>query len=479
MMDPTHEPVSGGRLDGDAYARNFADLTPPLTRHEAFVEAERCYFCYDAPCVKACPTGIDIPLFIRQIAAGNDKGSAETILSANIMGGMCARVCPVETLCEEACVREHAEGKPVHIGLLQRHATDAVMKTGEQPFGRAPSTGKTVAVVGAGPAGLSCAHRLAMLGHAVTLFDAKPKPGGLNEYGIAAYKAVDDFAQREVDFILSIGGIEWRAGEALGAGLDLATLQANYDAVFLGLGLAGTNALEGMGEAAHVVDAVGFIEALRQSGDKAELPVGRRVAVVGGGMTAVDAAVQAKKLGAEEVTIVYRRGPEHMKASLFEQELAQKNGVTIRHWASPAGFERQDGRVSAALFAQRRPDDAAGSVPRTAAVPADMVLVAIGQTFVDAPLGSAAVALSAGRILVDEERRTTVPGVWAGGDCVAGGQDLTVSAVEDGKQAALSIDRALKQAASQADRSVLPASLAGVAASAASLAATAAAKLGL
>jgi dihydropyrimidine dehydrogenase (NAD+) subunit PreT len=186
MAQHGSEGVAGGRLGSEQYRRNFADLTPPLTRHEAFVEADRCYFCYDAPCQNACPTSIDIPLFIREIAADNDRGAAETILSANILGGMCARVCPVETLCEEACVREHAEGKPVRIGLLQRHATDALIRTGEQPFTRAPSTGKRVAVVGAGPAGLSCAHRLAMLGHAVTLFEARPKLGGLNEYGIAA-----------------------------------------------------------------------------------------------------------------------------------------------------------------------------------------------------------------------------------------------------------------------------------------------------
>lgn len=442
-MDQVTDGVEGGRLSPEQYVRNFADLTPPLTRHEAFVAAERCYFCYDAPCQAACPTDIDIPLFIRQIAADNPTGAGETILSANIMGGMCARVCPVETLCEQACVREHAEGKPVHIGLLQRYATDAAMKRGEQPFARGADTGRRVAVVGAGPAGLSCAHRLSQCGHAVTLFDARPKLGGLNEYGIAAYKTVGDFAQAEVDFILSIGGIELRPGRALGRDFDLATLRGEYDAVFLGLGLAGFNALQGMDEAAHVVDAVGFIEALRQAADKASLPVGRRVVVVGGGMTAVDAAVQARKLGAEEVTIVYRRGPEHMKASLYEQQLALKTGVSIRHWASPAGFETSDGRITAARFAQRRPGDAANAAPETVTIPADMVLVAIGQSFVDGPLGPDTLALTDGRIAVDAERRTSVPGVWAGGDCVAGGQDLTVAAVEDGKRAALAIDRFL------------------------------------
>ncbi|MGE3831817.1 MAG: FAD-dependent oxidoreductase, partial [Parvibaculaceae bacterium] len=181
--------IAGGRLPKSRYADNFSDLHPPLTAHEALVESDRCYFCYDAPCQTACPTSIDIPLFIRQIMAGNPEGAARTIFDENIMGGMCARVCPTETLCEEACVREAAEGKPVKIGMLQRYATDTLMRANTHPFKRAPATGKHVAVVGAGPAGLACAHRLAMLGHEVTIYEARKKPGGLNEYGIAAYKA--------------------------------------------------------------------------------------------------------------------------------------------------------------------------------------------------------------------------------------------------------------------------------------------------
>ncbi len=449
MTSITTDGVTGGRLAAEDYARNFADLTPPLTRHEAFVEAERCSFCYDAPCMQACPTTIDIPLFIRQIAKANDIGAAETILSANIMGGMCARVCPTEQLCEEACVREHAEGKPVRIGLLQRHATDAIMATsratGRHPFVRAPDTGRRVAVVGAGPAGLSCAHRLATLGHAVTLYDARPKLGGLNEYGIAAYKTPGDFAQDEVEFILGVGGITVRPGVRLGEDVDLATLRRDHDAVFLGLGLGGFNALPGMGGCAHVVDALGYIAMLRQARSKAEVPVGRRVVVIGGGMTAIDAAVQSRRLGAEQVTIAYRRGPDHMKASRWEQELAQTSGVTIRHWMSPKRFEAHDGRVAAVRF-EHRPPGGAG-MPEELSVPADLVLCAIGQTFLDAPLGEGTLALDRGRIRVDAERRTTLPDVWAGGDCVAGGQDLTVSAVEDGKQAALSIHRHVGAAA--------------------------------
>jgi glutamate synthase (NADPH/NADH) small chain len=442
------EGIAPGRLPAEAYATVFADLHPPLDHHETLVEADRCYFCYEAPCQKACPTSIDIPLFIRQIQAGNDLGAAETILSANILGGMCARVCPTETLCEEACVREAAEGKPVRIGMLQRHATDAMLATGGHPFTRAPDTGKRVAVVGAGPAGLACAHRLAQLGHAVTLFDAKPKLGGLNEYGIAAYKTPDDFAQREVDFILAIGGIEVKLGAILGRDFDLASLRRNYDAVFLGLGLAGVNKLGLEAALDGVLDAVDYIATLRQAEDLSRLPVGRRVVVIGGGMTAIDAAVQSKRLGAEEVTIVYRRGPAQMKASGYEQELAQTTGVLIRFEAMPKALAGENGRLTGIHFERTR--DVNGRLAGTGetfALEADMVLTAIGQILEPDAFGGAGVlALEGGRLVVDGERRTSLEGVWAGGDCIAGGDDLTVSAVEDGKQAALSIDRALRPA---------------------------------
>ncbi len=204
--------VAPARLDRATLEASFVDLHPPLSAHEARIEADRCYFCYDAPCRGACPTSIDIPLFIRQIATGATLGAARTILDANIMGGMCARVCPTETLCEEACVRQAAEGKPVRIGLLQRHAVDAQMATGKTPFARAAPTGKRVAIVGAGPAGLACAHALAVAGHDVTIFEARRKPGGLNEYGIAAYKTPDGFAAREAAIILSIGGVVVKHG---------------------------------------------------------------------------------------------------------------------------------------------------------------------------------------------------------------------------------------------------------------------------
>ena len=306
----TNSPLTPGiapaRLPHEAYDANFADLHAPLDGHEALVAADRCYFCHDAPCVTACPTSIDIPLFIRQIATGTPEASAQTIFDQNILGGMCARVCPTETLCEQACVRETAEGKPVEIGRLQRFATDRVMAQGVHPYSRAAATGKKIAVVGAGPAGLACAHRLALKGHEVVMFDAKPKAGGLNEYGIASYKSVDDFAQAELDWLLQIGGIEVKTGMALGRDMTLEALQGEYDAVFLGMGLGGVNALRAEGEErACVLDAVGFIADLRQADDLSKLPVGRNVVVIGGGMTAIDAAVQSKLLGAETVTVLY------------------------------------------------------------------------------------------------------------------------------------------------------------------------------
>ena len=328
--------IAAGRLDQASYAENFADLHPPLDDHEALVAADRCYFCHDAPCITACPTDIDIPLFIRQIATGTPEAAAQTILNQNILGGMCARVCPTETLCEEACVREAAEGKPVLIGQLQRYATDTVMAQGVHPFERAAPTGKSVAVVGAGPAGLSCAHRLAMKGHDVTLYDSRAKPGGLNEFGIATYKSVNGFAAREVDWLMQIGGITLEAGKALGDGLTLDQLKSEYDAVFLGIGLGGVNALGVEGaDKDGVLDAVDFIADLRQAEDVATLPIGRDVVVIGGGMTAVDAAVQAKLLGALNVSLVYRRGRDRMNASEFEQDLAASKGVRIITNASP------------------------------------------------------------------------------------------------------------------------------------------------
>jgi dihydropyrimidine dehydrogenase (NAD+) subunit PreT len=442
--------IRAGRLDGEQIASNLADMHLPLTPSEAIIDADRCYFCYDAPCTTACPTGIDIPGFIQKIRSGNLKGSAHTILSENIMGGMCARVCPTEVLCEEACVRNTHEDRPVRIGLLQRYATDPVFVNNTALFARAPSTGRKVAIVGGGPAGLSCAHRLAMLGHDATIFEPMQKLGGLNEYGIAAYKTVNDFAAREVAYILGIGGIEVRTGVGLGKDFSLADLRQTYDAVFLGFGLAGVNALGLENETIDgVVNAVDYIAALRQAPDKTALPVGRRVIVIGGGMTAIDIAVQSKALGAEVVTMVYRRGQEHMNASGYEQDFAQTRGVTVRTWAMPRKLLISGAHVRGMEFEKTRgdTDGKLQGTGETFELDADVVFKAIGQKMLTDPLTQSAeiVELKDGRIVCDEERKTSLPGVWAGGDCVSGGEDLTVSAVQDGKLAALSIDRTLRK----------------------------------
>ena len=433
--------IVAGRLPAEALAENFADLHPPLDAHEAQVAADRCYFCHDAPCMEACPTSIDIPLFIRQIATGTPLAAAKTILSQNILGGMCARVCPTETLCEEVCVRETAEGKPVVIGQLQRYATDAAMAHGAQPFTRAAPTGKRVAVVGAGPAGLACAHRLAMHGHDVVVFDAREKPGGLNEFGIAAYKSTGGFAQAEVDWLLAIGGIEMRRGQALGRDVTLEALKADYDAVFLGMGLAGVNALSAPGaDKAGVGDAVDFIGDLRQAGDLTSLSVGRNVVVIGGGMTAIDAAVQSKLLGAENVTIAYRRGREAMNASKFEQDLAAEKGVTILTGLQPVAVH---GNGAVAEIELEYTDSSGGSLKgtgETMRLAADQVLMAIGQRLDGAPAG---LTVEGGKIAVTGPGRTSVAGVWAGGDCALGGDDLTVTAVAEGRDAAEDIHATL------------------------------------
>ena len=416
------------------------ELHPPLTPHEAGVESDRCYFCFDAPCITACPTGIDIPLFIRQIKADNPKGAATTIFNENILGGMCARVCPTETLCEEACVRNTQEEKPVRIGELQRFATDTMMATERQPYERAAETGKKVAVIGAGPAGLSCAHRLALLGHGVTIFEAKPKPGGLNEYGIAAYKTIDNFAQREVDYILSIGGIDVEYNKALGTSLPLSDLKNRFDAVFLGMGLDDTNNLDlDSNDIDGIHDAVDFIAELRQSEQADTLDVGNDVLVIGGGMTAIDAAVQSRLLGAADVTVVYRRDQDSMNASDFEQQVAQTHGVLLKTNWQPVRIVADNGKLTGVEFEQTESRN--GALQGTGdkrLFSCDRLLLAIGQQFGAADTLDG-ITLEHKRIAVDINGRTSDAQVWAGGDCVAGGDDLTVSAVQAGKLAAMSM----------------------------------------
>ena len=433
--------IVANRLPSEQVENNFVDLHPPLSEHEALIASDRCYFCYDAPCVTACPTEIDIPLFIRQIMTGTPQASGKTILTQNILGGMCARVCPTETLCEQACVREISEGKPVEIGRLQRYATDSIMELSHHPFERSAETGLKIAVIGAGPAGLACAHRLAMHGHKVTIFDKNNKAGGLNEYGIAAYKSVDNFAQKEIDWLLEIGGIKIKSNCVLSENIFIDELKAEYNAVFLGVGLVGVNELSVPGnDKNNVLDAVKFIENLRQKEDKASIPIGRKIVVIGGGMTAVDAAVQSKLLGADDVSIVYRRERAKMGASKFEQDLATSKGVRIIENASPVEISGNEA-VSSIKFAYTKSTNGVLEIqPEEFELEVDQVFKAIGQK-IDSSLRD--LKLENGKIVIDEEGRTSVNGIWAGGDCALGGEDLTVTAVAQGRDAAESINNYL------------------------------------
>lgn len=433
------------RAGADQLAEAFSDLAPPLTARQAAVESARCLYCFDAPCVNACPSEIDIPSFIHRISDDNLQGAAERILSANILGGSCARVCPTEILCQQACVRNNAqECAPVLIGQLQRYAIDNAGFT-QHPFQRSPATGKRIAVVGAGPAGLSCAHRLAMHGHEVVVFEAQEKPGGLNEYGIARYKLVDDYAQREVAFLLGIGGIEIRYAQRLGANLTLTELHQQYDAVFLGLGL---NAVRQLGlpdeDAPGLLAATDYIRELRQADDLSRLPLADRCLVLGAGNTAIDMAVQMSRLGACDVNVVYRRGIAEMGATAHEQDIAKHDQVRLHTWARPDAVLLDDqGRVRGMRFARTQPvAEVLQDTGETFELAADAIFKAIGQRFDDACLSdplAAQLARDGERIRVDAQLRTSLAGVYAGGDCTALGQDLTVQAVQHGKLAAEAI----------------------------------------
>jgi len=441
MIDPLSH-IARAIGDHATLATQFTDLAPALTQRQAIIESQRCLYCYDAPCTRACPTEIDVASFIRNIANDNINGAAKSILQENIFGGSCARVCPTEVLCEQACVRNHdAEGQPVKIGLLQRHAIDHMQFDGH-PFQRAAPTGFTVAVVGAGPAGLACAHRLAMLGHDVVIFDSRSKAGGLNEYGIAKYKLTDDFAQREVEFLLGIGGISLELGQTLGTDFDLKTLREKYSAVFLGIGLAASRRLGLTGDdAPGLLAAVDYIAQLRQAEDLSQLAVPPRCLVIGAGNTAIDIAVQMTRMGAQEVTLVYRRDAQSMSATLHEQHIAKAHQVRLRTWARPHEVLLNDsGHVRGMKF--ERTQLVEGRLLGTNEFydeAADAIFIAIGQCF-EPITGETSITIdSADKIQIDAQFRTRAPRVYAGGDCVEQGEDLTVQAVQHGKLAAASI----------------------------------------
>lgn len=409
------------------------DIYTPLDSKAAKIEASRCYFCHDAPCIAACPTEINIPSFIHKISTDNLKGSAIDIFKENIFGGTCARVCPVEVLCEGACVRNNVD-TPVEIGRLQRFATDQFFNSKQKhPFKRKSNKQKNIAVVGAGPAGLTCAHELAKEGYNVVIFEAKKKPGGLNEYGIAPYKMTNNFAQKEVDFILEIGGIQIKYERALGIHFTIDNLKRNYDAIFLAFGLAGLNALNLPGEnIAGSIHALDFINALRESKDLSDISIGQDVIVIGGGSTAIDAGIESKMLGARSVTIVYRGPEENMKATWKEVELARKNGVQVLTGAKPIKILGSAQGIYRIEF-----ERIAGiSTEKYFTLKADTLFKAIGQHLI---VYTEKIALTNNKIQVDEDTlATSIPGVFAGGDCIFG-MDLTVNAVSQGKKGARAI----------------------------------------
>nr|MCS5554401.1 NAD(P)-dependent oxidoreductase [SAR324 cluster bacterium] len=357
--------------------------------------------------------------------------------------------CPTEILCEGVCVRNTHEEKPVRIGDLQRYATDWFFESGESLFKRGEPTGKRIAIVGGGPAGLSCAHRLAVLGHESVIFEAREKLSGLNEYGIAAYKTVNNFAQREVEFILQIGGIEARTNHVLGRDFKIDDLRSEFDAVFLSIGLGDVNDMGLKSDDPEgVYNAVDIIAELRQAKNLDELPVGRRIVVIGGGNTAIDISVQSKKLGAEDVSLVYRRGAQHMSATWKEQEFAKSNGVNIKYWLSPKSLHSENGHVSGVEFecTKLNSDGKLSGTGESRFMEADVVFKAIGQSMQDTIFsGSDIPEMTKGKIAVNSEFETSLAGVWSGGDCVGSGDDLTVQAVEDGKQAANSIHQKIMQ----------------------------------
>ncbi|HEX9101956.1 MAG TPA: NAD(P)-dependent oxidoreductase, partial [Polyangia bacterium] len=430
----------------------FKEHKPPLSTDAALAEASRCLYCYDAPCTRACPTHIDVPAFIKKIGSGNLRGSARTILAANVLGASCARVCPTEVLCEGACVMHDVQAKPIKIGQLQRYATDWAMAHGMRPFEPGPRRAGRVAIIGAGPAGLACAAELLRLGYEPQIFDAADKPGGLNSSGVAEYKMTAEFAQREVGWLVE-AGVKIRSGARVGVDVQVAELERQFDAVFIGVGLGNVGKLGVEGEELEgVTEAIAFIEGLKL--DRAHARVGRRVVVIGGGNTSIDCVTQARALGADEVTLVYRRSADEMPAYAHEVQLAREYGCRFLFQAAPLrivgntrveAIELQRMRLGAPdASGRRKPQPVPGDV---VTVGCDMVIAATGQEkHVELLERLPGVKLDRGRVVVDERTmQTSNPRYFAGGDCVSGGQEV-VNAVAEGKRAAAGIASYIERA---------------------------------
>ena len=436
--------IKSNRLNEDEYKKNFRDIHPPFETHNAaLVEANRCLFCYDAPCTKSCPTSIDVPKFIKQITTENIKGSAHTIFASNIMGAGCSRVCPVEKLCEGACVYNLMDEEAIPIAKLQRYSTEKALANKWQLFERKKSTGKKVAIVGAGPAGLSCAHTLSREGIDVTIYEKESKGGGLMTYGIAAYKVTPHFCEDEVNYITSIGGIEIKYNQELGKNITLTELQKNYDAVYLGIGVGLARQLEITGEELEgVVDAITFIYNLRSKTYK-DIAVGDKVAVIGMGMTAIDAATQAKRLGASEVTLVYRRSVAEKPCTDVELDIAKLDGCKVIWLAAPKEIKGNEkvSQLVCSVMKLGEPDRSGRRSPvdtgETFTLDVDMVIKAAGQMPFTELVKANNIENSNGKIKINNNE-TNIKGVFAGGDAVNGGKEV-VDAVQAGKDGAAAI----------------------------------------
>jgi dihydropyrimidine dehydrogenase (NAD+) subunit PreT len=438
--------IENNRLSKEVLEESFSDIHPPFKHDEgAIIEANRCINCYDAPCTKLCPSKIDVPQFIRQISSGNLKGSARTIFFSNIMGAGCSKVCPVEKLCEGACVFNLLKERPVPIARLQRYITEKALKENWKLFERKASAGKKVAVVGAGPAGLACAHALSLEGVDVTIFEKEELAGGLMTYGIAAYKVTPEFCREEVDYIPSLGGIELKVKKELGKDLTLGELREKFDAVFLGIGVGPTRLLDIPGEELEgVVDAISFIYNLRTN-DYSKIAVGDKVAVIGMGMTAIDAATQSKRLGATEVAMIYRRSKNEKPCTDAQLNLALLDGCSIIWLASPKEIIGENGWVKKLVCNKMKlgePDLSGRRAPvetgETFILEVDMIIKATGQMPFEDLMSNSSIRNRDGKILINENAETSFPGVFAGGDAVSGGKEV-VNAVQDGKIGAKAI----------------------------------------
>jgi dihydropyrimidine dehydrogenase (NAD+) subunit PreT len=446
-------------MDEKQIEKNFAEINPAMTAAEAGVEANRCLYCYDAPCMHACPTHIDVPGFIKKIASGNLHGSARVIFDANPIGATCARVCPVEVLCEGACVEKTLLKKPIEIGRLQRYATDHALTSGRQIFEKGEPNGKSVGIIGSGPAGLSCATYLARLGYDVTVYERKPLAGGLDTYGMAEYKMPQSVSLAEVEHIAKLGAkfllnTEIVAhGEGMKEGLpatencetvaiqsvSFTDLSEWHDAIFLGVGLGETTKLSIPGEGLDgVIDALHFIECVKTR-DWKSVPLGRIVAVIGAGNTAIDAVTQAKRLGAEKVIMVYRRTEKDISAYDYEYELAKKDGIEFVWQAAPIGILAGENGTALSLRCEKTD----GSL-ELFEIPCDMIIKAVGQqklrTFFEKVADVA--TDEKGRVVVNDQMQTSNPKIFAGGDCANGGAEA-VDASQMGKLAAQGIHLSL------------------------------------